>query len=113
MSTHIPSLLRAVCVASGRARSPRPSGEYGVAPTPNICPAAAGRRNQQSARGGEGEGEGREGEGTRYLERGEHLALLLAVDEAVVVLHRDEGREPVRQRVVCTVRPESALEMLD
>ena len=42
-----------------------------------------------------------------YLERGEHLALLLAVDEVVVVLHRDEGRELVVDRVVCV--PESAI----
>lgn len=36
-----------------------------------------------------------------HLERREHLALLLAVQERVVVLHRDEGRQVVRDRVVC------------
>lgn len=36
-----------------------------------------------------------------YLEGGDHLALLFAVDQAIVVLHRDEGREVVRDRVVC------------
>ena len=35
------------------------------------------------------------------LECGHHLALLLAVHETVVVLHRDERREVVRDRVVC------------
>lgn len=35
-----------------------------------------------------------------YLEGGEHLALLLAVDERVVVLHRDERREVVLDGVV-------------
>lgn len=40
-----------------------------------------------------------------HLQRWEHLALLLAVQERVVVLHRDEGRQVVRDRVVCeTVR---------
>ena len=33
------------------------------------------------------------------LERRQHLALLLAINERVVVLHRDEGREPVLDRV--------------
>ena len=39
--------------------------------------------------------------GAADLERGEHLALLFAVDERVVVLHGDEGREPVPDRVRC------------
>ena len=34
------------------------------------------------------------------LERGHHLALLLAVEEVVVVLHRDEGCELVRNCVI-------------
>ena len=34
------------------------------------------------------------------LQRGEHLALFFAVEQAVVVLHRDEGREVVRDGVV-------------
>ena len=37
-----------------------------------------------------------------YLQRGEHLALFFAVEQAVVVLHRNEGREVVRDRVVCS-----------
>jgi hypothetical protein len=36
-----------------------------------------------------------------YLEGREHLALLLAVNQRVVVLHRDERREVVRDGVVC------------
>lgn len=35
-----------------------------------------------------------------YFERGEHLPLLLAVDEAVVVLHGDKRRQVVVDRVV-------------
>ena len=35
------------------------------------------------------------------LKRGEHLALFFAVEQAVVILHRDEGREVVRDGVVC------------
>ncbi len=35
------------------------------------------------------------------LQRREHLAFFLTVDEAVVVLHGDERREVVRDRVVC------------
>ena len=36
-----------------------------------------------------------------YLECGKHLALFLAIDEAIVVLHRDERRELVLYRIVC------------
>jgi hypothetical protein len=35
------------------------------------------------------------------LDGGEHLALLLAVDEAVVVLHGYEGGQAARDRVIC------------
>ena len=35
-----------------------------------------------------------------YLHRRDHLALLLAVQEAVLVLHRDEGGEVVGDRIV-------------
>lgn len=35
-----------------------------------------------------------------YLERGEHLALFLSVDQAVLVLHGDEGSETIGNRVV-------------
>ena len=35
------------------------------------------------------------------LQGGEHLALLFTVEQAVLVLHRDEGREVVRDRIVC------------
>ena len=35
------------------------------------------------------------------LQRREHLTLLLTIQQAVVVLHRDERREVVRDRVVC------------
>ena len=40
-----------------------------------------------------------------YLERGEHLALLLAIHETVVVLHGHERREAVRDRIICRVAP--------
>ena len=35
-----------------------------------------------------------------HFQGGEHLTLLLAIDQAVMVLHRDEGREVVRDGVV-------------
>ena len=35
-----------------------------------------------------------------YLERGNHLALFLTVYEVVVVLHRDERREAIADRVI-------------
>ena len=38
--------------------------------------------------------------GAADLERGEHLALLFAVDERVVVLHGDEGCESVLDGVI-------------
>ena len=36
-----------------------------------------------------------------YLERGHHLALFFAVYQVVVVLHRNEGREAIIDRVIC------------
>lgn len=36
-----------------------------------------------------------------HLAGGEHLALFFTVDEAVVVLHRDERREFVGDGIVC------------
>ena len=36
-----------------------------------------------------------------YLQSRKHLAFLLTVDQAVVVLHRNEWREIVRDGVVC------------
>ena len=39
------------------------------------------------------------------LERGEHFALLLSVHKRVVVLHRDEGREVMRDSIICKILP--------
>lgn len=36
------------------------------------------------------------------LHSGEHLALFFTVQQAVVVLHRDERGQPVRDRVICS-----------
>jgi formate dehydrogenase assembly factor FdhD len=36
-----------------------------------------------------------------HLERGHHLALFFAVDQAVLVLHRNEGRKAIVDRVIC------------
>ena len=36
-----------------------------------------------------------------HLESREHLALLLAVEEVVMVLHRDERSEVVRYGIIC------------
>lgn len=44
------------------------------------------------------------GDGTEkgdYLERGHHFAFFLTVENAIVVLHRDERRQVVIDRVVC------------
>ena len=35
------------------------------------------------------------------LECGEHFALLLSVHERMMVLHRDEGREVMRDSIIC------------
>ena len=40
-------------------------------------------------------------QGGAYVQCGEHLPLLFAVYQAVVVLHGDERRQVVRDRVVC------------
>lgn len=60
--------------------------------------ATLGRRGVWPAEQATREGRTRDRE---HLQRREHLALLLAVHERVVVLHRDEGRQVVRDRVVC------------
>src|SRR6266850_315419 len=36
-----------------------------------------------------------------HLERGHHLALFFAVYQAVLVLHRNEGRKAIVDRVIC------------
>jgi hypothetical protein len=41
-------------------------------------------------------------ESVSHLERGHHLALFLAVYEIIVVLHRNEGRETIVYRVICS-----------
>lgn len=43
-------------------------------------------------------------ESISYLESGEHLALFFAVNETIVVLHRDERRQVVRDGVVWSDR---------
>lgn len=40
---------------------------------------------------------------TAYPERRDHLALLLAVKEVIVILHGDERRQAVRQGVICGI----------
>jgi len=35
------------------------------------------------------------------LESGEHFALLLSVHKRVMILHRDEGREVMRDSIIC------------
>lgn len=66
-----------------------------------IAIPARGRRGvrprEQSAR----ERRPRDRADPEHLQRREQLALVLAVEERVVVLHRDEWREVVRERVVC------------
>jgi len=41
-----------------------------------------------------------------YLERGHHLALFLTVNETIVVLHRNERREAIIDRVICLGKKE-------
>ena len=36
-----------------------------------------------------------------HLERGHHLALFFAVYQVIVVLHRNEGRKAIVDRVIC------------
>lgn len=62
---------------------------------------APGRRGVQPAEEAPHEGRPRDRADPERLQRREHLPLPLAVHERVVVLHRDEGRQVVRGRVVC------------
>ena len=76
---------------------PRPSDDHGIADTPKCC------KPNRRFRGGGGIrfGGGKAAESGAYVQRREHLPLLFAVDQAVVVLHGDERRQVVRDRVVC------------
>ena len=38
---------------------------------------------------------------TEMFQHGQHLALFLTVGNVIVILHRDEGREVVRDCIVC------------
>ena len=90
--THGSSWLRLVwaSVPNGRQSTPRARGDHGMAPTPNsYSHTPVSSSNGMYEDGGD------------HLQSGEHLTLLLAVHEVVVVLHRDERRELVVDRVVC------------
>lgn len=63
--------------------------------------AALGRRGVRPAEQAAREGRPRNRADPIHLQRREHLAFLLAVHERIVVLHRDEGRQVVCDRVVC------------
>ena len=80
---------RVVSSPTGRVSNPRPSGDQGIDPTPNICGLWVGTQGERAR-----------GKRIADLERGEHLTLLLAVEETVVVLHRDERGEAKGDRVV-------------
>lgn len=75
---------------NGRVSRPRASGDQGIEPTPKSCGvsfvSAIGTREQELR---------------ADLQCREHLTLLLAIDEVVMVLHRDERRELVVDCVVC------------
>jgi hypothetical protein len=45
---------------------------------------------------------GANGSNLSYPERGHHFALFLTVYEIIVVLHRNEGREAIIDRVICS-----------
>ena len=68
-------------------RSPRPRGDHGIDPTPKSCTARLGGSNPATI--------------TIHLQGREHLALLFSVDEAVLVLHRDERCEGIVDGIVC------------
>jgi hypothetical protein len=80
----------------GRVKAPRASGDHGIEPTPKSW----GKR--EGLRRGCAEGRGLPyGRMFAYLERGHHLALFLAVDQIVMVLHRDKGRQAIVDGVIC------------
>jgi hypothetical protein len=68
--------------------------QHSIAITPCCCITKRPRCQSTSKRGP------RNGTDAQMLERREHLALLFAIYEIVVVLHRDEGCEVVVDRVV-------------
>ena len=66
---------------------PRPRGDQGIDPTPNILEISERQVDMWF-------------QSKDHLERREHLALFLSVQQAVVVLHGDERRKVVQDRIV-------------
>ncbi len=81
----------------GRVKAPRASGDHGIEPTPKSWEKKI-RIEKRLCGGGRGLPYGRM---FAYLERGHHLALFLAVDQIVMVLHRDKGRQAIVDGVIC------------
>ena len=87
-----------------KRRSKKREGREGEREKEGGAPVALGARGlgsggaREEPAGERGPGEGPNAEAR---EGGEHLPLLFAVGEVVVVLHRDEGREVVLERVCC------------
>jgi hypothetical protein len=54
----------------------------------------------------------RNGSNLSYPECGHHLALILAVYEIIVVLHRNEWREVIVDRVICSEKTNGRLNQL-
>lgn len=83
--------LAVFSASMGRVTAPRARGLQGIEPTPKCFHIMEEIYHYRSA----GERIQRD-----YLESRHHLALFFAVDEIVVVLHRNEGCEVVCDSVV-------------
>ena len=83
-NTHTSVSLRFVCTDRGRVSIPPPSGDHGMALTPNICQQDQGSRQFSRATGDD-----------IHLQGREHLSLLLTIHQGMMVLHRDKRGEVV------------------
>lgn len=90
METHQSVSARKLCFSSGRVSRPRARGDQGMLPTPNIYYMTSSSEMVTADRRAR----------PTNLECREHFALLLTINEVVVILHRDEGRELVLDRIV-------------
>ncbi len=71
-----------------------------------------GKRVRNECGSGRQRQHGSEGSYLPHLERGHHLALFFTVYEVIVVLHRNEGREAIIDRVICSEVNEWANQLL-
>ena len=85
---------RVVLSERGRVRRPRPRGDHGMEPTPNAFMNSSVNRV----------GKYRTQRGKTCLQGWEHFALFFTIDQAIMILHRDERGQFVLNGIVYDIR---------